>query len=59
MEGKLVKKDGIIWFVTQQDLYGKHFKWSWMGTYEEDKPVEENIEDKPKKKKKAKKESED
>lgn len=37
MSGKLIKKDGIIWFVQQEDLYGKHFKWIWMGTYDEKK----------------------
>ena len=37
MGGKLVKKDGIIWFIEQQDLEGRHIKCTWMGTYE-DKP---------------------
>lgn len=48
MSGKLVKKDGIIWFVEQQDLYGKHTRWTHMGTYD--------VEDKPNKSKKTKKE---
>ena len=50
MNGKLVKKDGKIWFVEQQDIYGNHTRSTLMGFYdeEEDKPTEE---DKPKKKK--------
>lgn len=55
MSGKLVKKDGKIWFVEQQDIYGNHTRSTLMGFYneEEDKPTEE---DKPKKKKRIKKE---
>lgn len=54
MIGKLVKKDGKIWFVEQQDIYGNHTRSTLMGFYDEEE--EKPVEDKPKKKKNIKKE---
>ena len=54
MIGKLVKKDGKIWFVEQLDIYGNHTRSTLMGFYDEEE--EKPVEDKPKKKKNIKKE---
>ncbi len=49
--GKIIKENGIIWFVEIQSVNGQHRKKTMIGTYDENEDVKEEKPNKGKKKK--------